>query len=212
MATLAEIRNKIAERLQDPSFTSVSSASVDAVINDAIRYYKYHTFWFNEAATVITLNQGNPVIPSIPDDFLMELSAGGLTIHFSNLFYPIRKVSSDVYDGMNVQAIGIPYVYTFRAQQFEVYFYPNIAYSLTLRYIRDYDDLVNDGDTNDFTTYADRMIIYNSLSRIYAEYKQDSNMEQYFTARANDEETNLKRRSDSLTGSGALTLNSYLTT
>ena len=56
------------------------------------------------------------------------------------------------------------------------------------------------------------MIIYNALSRIYAEYKQDPNMEQYYTARAKDEELNLKRRSDSLTGSGVLTINSYLTT
>jgi len=71
---------------------------------------------------------------------------------------------------------------------------------------------VNGTDTNDFTVYADRMIIYNALSRIYAEYKQDPNMEQYYTARAKDEELNLKRRSDSLTGSGVLTINSYLTT
>lgn len=212
MATLAEIRTKIAERLQDPSFTSITSASVDSVINDALRYYKYHVFWFNEKSTIITLNQGDPVIPNIPADFLVELQSGGLTIHYSNLFYPLRKISSDVYDGSNVEGIGIPYVYTYRSQQFEVYFYPNIAYDLTLRYIKDYADLVNGTDTNDFTVYADRMIIYNALSRIYAEYKQDPNMEQYYTARARDEELNLKRRSDSLTGSGVLTINSYLTT
>lgn len=212
MATLADIRTKIAERLQDPSFTSISSASVDSVINEALRYYKYHVFWFNESVYTVVLTQGNPVVPSLPSDFLMELTSGGLTIHYSNLFYPLRKISSDVFDGMNVEAVGIPYVYTYRNKQVEVYFYPNIAYTLTIRYIKDYADLLTGTDTNDFTVYADRMITYNALSRIYAEYKHDPNMEAYYTARAKDEETNLKRRSDSLAGSGSLTLHSYLTT
>lgn len=210
MSTLAQLRNLIAEKLQDPNFTSISSASVDAFINDALRYYKYHVFWFNETVSTITLTQGNPVVPSIPSNFLEELRHGGLSINYSNIYYPLTKISSEVYDGWNVQAVGLPRLYTYRNKQIEVYYYPNIAYSLILRYIKDYADLVNDSDTNDFTVYGDRMIQYNALSRIYAEMKQDSKMEQYYTARAEDEELNLKRRSDNLTGSGKLTIESYL--
>lgn len=208
--TLADIRKNIGERLQDPSFQSISAASVDAVINQALSYYKYSRFWFNESLSTITLNVNDPVVPNIPADLLVELPNGGLTIHYSTVYYPLEKRSSEIYDSGNVQAVGLPYIYTYRNQQYEVYFYPNIQYTLLFRYLKDYNPLIENNDHNDFTDFAPQMITYNALSRIYAEYKQDPNMEAYYTARAQDEKINVERRSSGLTGSGTLTLTSYL--
>jgi hypothetical protein len=188
----------------------VSLANVTDAINQSLRYYKYRRFWFNDAEQDITLTQGNPVVPNIPSNFLQELPEGGLTIAYSTVFYPLEKRTSEVFDNENVQGLGLPYCYVYRAQQFEVYFYPNIAYTLKLRYLKDYSDLAASSDTNDFLTYADMMIYYNALSRIYAEFREDSEMETYYTARAENEMNNVMLRSSHLVGTGSLVLNSHL--
>lgn len=208
--TLSTIRNRIGSRLQDASFRSISSANVDDIINQSLKYYKFRRFWFNDSVVDITLVQGQSVVPSIPSDLLQELPEGAMTILYSNIYYPLEKRSSEIFDNENVSATGLPYIYTYRKQQYEVYFLPNIAYLLKLRYLKNYVDLVADGDTNDFLTFADMMVYYNSLSRIYGEYKQDPKMEAYYTARATDEESNVNRRTSSLSGTGSLVLHSNL--
>ena len=210
MATLAEIRTSIGVKLQDETFQSVSSASVDAYINDAIQFYKNQRFWFNEDEANITLNINDPVLPNVPSDFLQEVDDGGLVVVYNQFNYPVFKTTSSLYDAENIQGRGIPYVYTYRNGQFELYYFPDQAYLLKLRYLKDYPILSGDGNSNDFTVNAPNMIKYNALSRIYAESKQDDKMESYYTARANSEEASIKRRSSTLTGTGKLTLYSNL--
>lgn len=204
MATLGSLRGLIADRLQDPNFQSISASSVNAVINDSIRFYKYRRYWFNETETTLTCTVSNPILPSIPSDFLFELDRGAMAINYSNSVYPVVKINTEQYDCRNVEGLGMPEVYVYRNNQFEVYPYPNVAYSVKLRYIKDYADLVNDVDSNDFTTIADRVILYDALSRIYSEYKQDPNMESYYSNRAVNEEANILKRSSALSGSGTL--------
>lgn len=208
--TLSTIRNRIGERLQDPSFRSISSASIDDVVNQSLKYYKFRRFWFNESVAEITLTQGVSIVPNIPTDLLQELPDGAFTIFYSNVYYPLQKSPTNIFDSENVSATGLPFIYTFRNNQYEVYFLPNIAYDLFLRYLKDYNDLDGDNSTNDFLKYADMMIYYNALSRIFGEYKQDPTMEAYYTARATDEETNVSRRTTALSGTGQLSLNSNL--
>lgn len=208
--TLSTIRNRIGARLQDPSFRSISSSAIDDVINQSLKYYKFRRFWFNDSSAEITLVQGDSVVPNIPVDLLQELPQGGMTIFYGNIYYQLDKRSSEIFDSENVSGVGLPYIYTYRDQKYEVYFLPNIAYTLIIRYLKDYDDLSADGDTNDFLKFSDMMIYYNALSRIFGEYKQDPKMEAYYTARASDEEQNVSRRTTALSGTGTLSLNSNL--
>ncbi|MDE2233461.1 MAG: hypothetical protein KGJ90_05120 [Patescibacteria group bacterium] len=212
--TLSTLRNRIGARLQDASFQSVSVSNINDVINQSLRHYKYFRFWFNDNESDITLPQGTPgqpsVVPNIPSDFLQELPQGGLSILYANIYFPLEKRSSMVFDSENVGAIGLPYMYVYRAQQFEVYYLPNIAYTLKFRYIKDYADLVNDTDTNDFLTFADKLIYYDSLMRIFGEFKQDEKMESYYGQKAADEFETVTRRTSSLVATGTLVLNSNL--
>lgn len=210
--TLSTLQNRIGERLQDTSFQSISLAAVTDVINQVLKYYKFQRFWFNDEMQPLTLTQGVGIIPAanMPADFLCEIPDGGLTILFGKIYYPLQKVSSVIFDSENISGIGLPYIYTYRAEQYEVYYLPNNNYTLNLRYLKDYTDLASGSDTNDFLNYADMMIYYNALSRIYGEFKQDSKMEAYYTSRAEDECTNVSRRTSALTGTGTLTLNSNL--
>lgn len=210
--TLLTLQNRIGTRLQDPTFQSISLDAVTDVLNQVLKYYKFQRFWFNDAEQDINLVQGQSVIPpaSIPANFLCELQDGALTIFYGNIYYPLEKRSSEIFDSENISAIGLPYIYTYRAEQYEVYFLPNIAYLLKFRYLKDYPDLVSGTDTNDFLQNADMMIYYNALSRIYGEFKQDSKMEAYYTSRFQDEEANVSRRTSTLSGTGTLVLNSNL--
>lgn len=205
MATLGELRTKVGERLQDATFQSISASSVTAIINDAIRFYKYRRYWFNETEADLTCTASNPVLPGIPSDFLYELKRGALAIEYGNAVYPLSKIDTETYDNMNTEGLGMPGVYCYRNNEFSLYPYPNFAYAVKFRYIKDYAELVNDVDYNDFTTIAPNMVLYNALSRIYAEFKQDPNMESYYSARADNEEANIMKRSSALSGSGTLT-------
>lgn len=208
--TLLTLQTRIGARLKDPAFQSVALSDVTDVLNQSLEFYKYRRFWFNDKEADITLTQGQPVIPNIPADFLQELPEGGLTIAYSTVFYPLEKRTSQVFDNENVEGVGLPYCYTYRAQQFEVYFYPNIAYLLKFRYLKDYPALAAGSDTNDFLNFADMMIYYDAMSRIYGEFKEDKDMESYYTARAANEMQNVMLRSSHLTGTGSLVLNSNL--
>lgn len=211
MATLAEVRTRIAEVLQDTGFTSISSASVDAVINDSINFYKRDRFWFNEAAASLTCTTGSRFLSGIPSDFLRELEYNGLTVFYGNIYYPLKKMSSEEYDGGNISALGLPLYYCYRNGAFELYMYPNVDYPITLRYLKDYDALSGDSATNDWLTYADRMIRLDALSRIYIEYKQDEKMASFYANGASEERRMLLKQSNIKVGSGHLTSDSVLT-
>lgn len=210
MATLAEVRTKIAEVLQDTGFTSISSASVDAIINDSLNFYKNERFWFNETAVTLTCTVGNPVLSGIPSDFLRELAHGAMTLFYANVYYPINKVSSEAYDTRNISALGLPQIYTYRNSAIEMYPYPNQAYQITLRYLKDYAPLAGDNDTNDFLTYVDRVIRLDALSRIYFEYKQDPKMAEIYANGAQNELQAVLRRSNVKSGAGSLQIDSVL--
>lgn len=210
MATLEQIRNTIGEVLQDTAFMSVSVSSVTSVINDVVNYFKFRRYWFNETEADLTATVGNPVLSGMPSDFLREIEHGGLTIRYSNIVYPLKKISTESYDKMDNSGLGLPRFYTYRNNRIELYPYPSDAYTVRLRYLKDYAELSLNSDSNDFTSNADRLVRYEALARIYAEYKQDDKMESYYTARSASEENNLLKRSNALSGSGSLVKDSFL--
>jgi hypothetical protein len=163
MATFGQIQADIATKLVRTDLTD----QIKAGINEAIGYYKESHLWFNEATTTITLNVGDPLVPNIPDDFLYEIMPDGLVINYSNVNYPLTKKTPLEYDLMNLQGIGLPAYYTNKVDNLYVYFYPDQAYDLTLYYVKNYDDLVNSGDSNDWTTYAQRLITAKTMADLY---------------------------------------------
>jgi hypothetical protein len=106
--------------------------------------------------------------------------------------------------------LGIPFMYTFRQMTYEFYFYPNLNYSLVCNYIQDYTDLVQSTDNNDFTNLADRLIMYEALSHLYGENRQDQSMENSFFAKADREYENLKMRGFQMQESGELVVETIL--
>ncbi len=201
MATLGDIVTRIQARLFDANGTAVGISEIVPAVNAAIKYYKQNRFFFNQKSLVIPLVAQNPVLP-LPSDFLCEIPQSGITIEFAQVRYPVRKVTPEVYDSVVTFSYGIPDVYTNRAGQIEFFPYPDIAYNARLLYLKDYPDLVNLADSNDFTVNADQMITYNALMRLHGELRQDPTMADYYMNQARTEFNQLSARTSKLNASG----------
>ncbi len=210
MATLKQIRDRVARKSQDSDFTSLSASVVDSEINRAIRFYQNKQFWFNETLTTITLVAGDNVVPSIPANLISELQVNGLTLIDNQVRIDLKKIPANLFVERNFDQTGRPDCYTFRNNQYLLLPKPQEAYPLEFRWLKLYDDLVNDTDTNDFTINAEDLIMLHTLKNIYAEDKEDTERGIYYQALEDVEFKALQLRNDSRLSTGELTTYSIL--
>lgn len=211
MATFGQMQTYISERLLDPNGTAVSTSSVAAAINDALRYWKYKRFWFNTASEDLTLTQSDPLMP-LPDDFLVEIGLNdGFVIAYGSMRWPLIKKNPRDYDNVYLTAgNGLPYIYTVKAGDYFCYFIPDQDYTLRVYYLKEYSDLQANSDTNDFTDNAARLLELWALANLHAELRQDDKMEAYYRAAAMDEYKNLGVMNMKVNSPGYLSLHTYL--
>ena len=199
------MKTKVSKLIHDPSYTAISEEDVGAAINDALRYWKNKRFWFNEAVdTSVTFTASTAAIGDMPSDILYPLERGGIVLDYQNMRYELQKIRPEEYDAMNNETEGRPLYYTYRTAAYEVYPYPDQAYTGVVRYIQDYSDLSAASDTNDFTTNAEALLVYDAASRLQAERNQDEKMEAYFTARAKNEYNILLSRTNKQNSTGSI--------
>lgn len=214
MSTFAQMKTYVSARLIDPNNQAVSGSQVGDALNDAIRYWKFRRFWFNEVADSATLTAQDPSFP-YPSDFLVPvLDNDGFYIQYSNVRYPLNKISEPQYDALFLSnGYGLPAWYArMGSDEYQCYPIPNLNYTVGRHYLRDYDDLSADGDTNDFTDNAARLIETWALANLSGELRQDDKMETYYRSAAKDEYRNLCVMNDKVNGSGKLTIGSTLYT
>lgn len=223
VATFGSLQTKISKKLIDANQTAIAGADVADALNDALHYWKQKRFWFNEGQATLTMDINDPYVlgygntnsdypnaPVLPSDFLYEFDKDGFVIPYSKLKYRFEKVPPAAFDDADIQGIGIPYIYTFRNGNYEFYFYPNLAYSLTVNYVKDVADMVNQNDTNVFTVNADRLLMYEALSHLYGENRQDESQGGLYAGKADREARLLKTRSSNNNASGNLSVSSIL--
>jgi hypothetical protein len=133
----------------------------------------------------------------------------GFVIEYSNQRWPIRKISMEQYDTMFMNnGFGIPVFYAKMAnEQYQCYPIPDRNYEVIRHYLKRYDPLVNDGDTNDFTDYAARLVELWSTADLIMELRQDRDMESYFRSRATLEQNNLLNLTQKQNAKGKLSIN-----
>lgn len=211
MVTLVEMQQSISARLIDTSNTAVPLASVTSAINTAIGYWKQRRFWFNTAEDVGVLTLQDPVI-TLPVDFLAEIpDLAPFVIEYSAMHYTLAKRLPWQFENTYLDnGFDLPQIYARIANEYRCYPIPDQAYTITTRYLRDYDPLVNDADSNDFTNLADQLIMYEALGRLMGELRQDEKMETYYRAAAEREYINLGNRTRKMNASGFVALHSIL--
>lgn len=202
----------VAKRLIDPSSTAVSTDDIHEALNDAVRYWKFRRFWFNEANDTATMTQGDPSFP-YPDDFLVPaLKDDGFAIEFAGIRYPLVKVSEGVYDGLYISnGQGLPTWYARTgSDEYQCYPIPDQNYTVRRHYLRDYVALSDDSDTNDFTDNAARLIELWTLANLTGDIRQDQDQASAFRAAAQDEYRQLQVMTNKANAAGKLTLHSNL--
>ena len=175
MATLSEIRSRLASKLGNDQVIDPTSAQIDQAINYTIDYYETDTFWFNQDVAELTATAGNRVLSTgMPADFKQEVQIDGLTVVYNQVWTPLRHITPLQYDSLNAEQQGLPIAYIYRDGNFELFPYPDQAYTIRLFYIKSYSDLATDGGSNDFTNYATRLIEYKTLIDLLLDYRCDS--------------------------------------
>ena len=205
MATLSELRTRIANKLSDGDLIDPTSAQIDQAINYTIDYYETDKFWFSEEIANLTTTVNDPILASIPSDFKQEIMPNGLVVIQGQVRFPLIKLTPLEYDTLNVEGQGLPRWYTYRKGQFELYNYPDQAYSINLFYRKTYADLSADDDENDFTNNATRLIEYKTLADLFADYRANDPRSDRYEQKAHDEFIKIKRETNNRTVTGFLT-------
>lgn len=155
MATLANMRTRIADDLNRSDLTS----QINEAINRAIDFYEKEQFWFQDATGTFATVDGQKVYTtsdSLPSDIAtidyMEITSG--TTDYTLTEKPVKWI--EISNPQDTE--GLPT--NFGWWDYSVYFYlvPDAAYTVTVYYQKSYADLSADGDSNDFTTYAEDLI------------------------------------------------------
>lgn len=206
MATFLQLKNRIASRLSTASATQATE--IGDAINSAIGFFEEKHFWFNEALATIPLTIDNEAVPSVPSDFLYEFQDGGLVIVENKLRYTLDKITHSERAAINSETTARPRFYTFRLDALITYPIPDKAYSLELYYIKSYIDLVADGDSNDWTNNAERLIEAKALSDLYLDQRHSLEMYAIYDDRVKKELAALQSKNKQNLGTGRLTVQS----
>jgi len=209
----SDIITAVSKRLIDPSNTAVDVSDVKEAINEAVRYWKIRRFWFNEVADTATLTRQDPNFPFPTASCLLPaFGTDGFYVIYSNLRYPLRKIANQEFDNIFLSnGYGIPRWYARIGDVgYQCYPIPDKDYTLGRHYLKEYADLVNDSDENDFTTNAARLLTLRALSTLSMELRQDATMAAYYSDKEHAEYQNLLLRTTKQNASGSLSIASLV--
>lgn len=213
MANFGEMTAYVSKRLIDPNNTAVSVSDVQEAINDAIRYWKFRRFWFNEVTDTATLTAQDPSFP-YPDDFLLPvIKDGGFVIQYGSVNRPLSKLDLPSYDALFLaNGYGLPRWYARSGNlEYQCYPIPDQNYTVLRHYLKDYAALAGNDATNDFTDNAARLIELWTLGNLTAELRQDMDTTAYYRQATADEYRQLRVRTDKENSAGKVTVYSTLT-
>ena len=193
MATLADLRARIQDDIDDPNLTS----QIDVAIKRAINYYQTQRFWFNAKTSTFVTVSGTAEYSStegFPSD-IIHIDKVKSTIS-SNDFY-IPRISYEEYletDTGNIN--GQPDVYAIYKESMFIFPTPDASYTVSLSYHHSYDELASDGDSNDFTNNAQDLIEARAEWFLYSRIIKDTEMAQLAKAEEFDVLGELRARTD----------------
>lgn len=182
MANLGTLKQRVLRKYKG-STSSAFEAQAVAAINDAIEYFNREELWFREATATLTLVAGSGDLSghaSFPTDFWFLRGNAPIIVTQSSQNYQLEKLSASEFDDINKGNSGRPRYYRELSGNIEIYPLPDTTYSCQVRYIKQYDDLVSDSDSNDWTVYAPQLIEARALASLYLSEGHDATMASYW--------------------------------
>lgn len=205
MATLSELRTRLANKLSDGQLLRPTSAQIDQAVNASIDFYENRYFWFQEALEALTTVAGNGTLTGVPTEFKYQTHPNSLVLLKNNYRYELQAISPVEFDAIaNDIDNGLPKYYTYRNGAFEITPLPDDAYTVNLYYYKSYVDLVDDADENDFTNYATRLIEYKTLLDLIEDYKSEDTRQATYKMKLKDEEDTIENETYNRTATGKI--------
>lgn len=175
MATLATIRSEIRGVLLPSaasSSASIPDSRINAAINEAIADLSRKDVkpWFQTGTQAYSTVGSQASLGALPSDFG---SVRSLSIVDADFQYILQQIDIAGYLEKELFIETRPEIYTFIDGLIKLLPIPDKAYSATLYYYKKYADLVNDGDTNDWTNEAPSLVKYYALSNLYRDELKD---------------------------------------
>ena len=195
MVTLSVLRARIASNLSNDNLISPTSAQIDTAINGTIDYYQNDYFWFQQGTSALVTVADIPTLSGLPSDFHYQRHPNSLVLEKDSRFHELIQITPQQYDRRaDTNSSSTPRYYTYRDGAFELYPYPDAVYTVNLYYYKSYVDLSEDGDSNDFTTNAVRLIEDKTLGDLFLDYRGDPESTQLYFSKAKDEHKIIKRQ------------------
>lgn len=155
MATLSTLRSNIADQIDRTDLNT----QIDLAINRAVEHYGANKFWFNEAASTFT---------TVADQLSYGTADGVSTavagievaqVTVNTIKFPLYKKTYDFITLINTDDYtGYPEYWAYFDEKMHLYPTPDSTYTVSISYIKKYDTLTADGDTNDFTDNAEDLL------------------------------------------------------
>lgn len=205
MATLSELRTRIAAKLSDGELLRPNSAQIDQAVNAAIDFYENKYFWFQESVAALTTTAGSGGLSSLPSDFKFQVHPNSLVLLKNNYRYELEHISASQFDAIaNDVSNGLPRYYTYRDGAFEITPLADDTYTVNLYYYKSYADLVDDADENDFTNYAIRLIEYKTLLDLIEDYKPEDARQATYSIKVKEEYQTIENETYNRTATGKI--------
>lgn len=204
MATLGAMKSRIAAELDRSDLTSF----IANAISDAIAEYEQDRFWFNESrdktfstvATqrIYTSSDASWIADIIEIDALF-VTVGGVNRCLGRIPPEEAELLAD-----NSAGVGAPYSWSYYNKNIYLYPIPDDAYTIrALGHVR-LTALANDGDSNAWTTEAERLIRRRAKALLFAEVINDANQGIAQSILADQELERLKQESSRRRSSGKI--------
>lgn len=201
LATFGSLKSAIADQLINDDLNS----QIGRCINQSVHYYNQrYSFWFNEASDTETLTIGQQALPMLPSSWNFERPDVSFVIVRDTITWPIKKISLAAYKALDNGRTGIPTHYAFDGTDFLSYPYPDVAYTLQRYWSKSYNDMSEDEESNDWLTYAERLIEAKATADIYLKYRHEPEMADIFFRLAQDELAQLNSANNQREASGSL--------
>jgi len=156
MTTLVNVRARVSSDLNRTDLDS----DIDKALNRAIEHYEKENFWFQDQSATFSTVISQPTYTSadgIPTD-IKEIDYVKIRVN-GNDYELIRRSFNEVEQRrVSNTSNGTPQDYAIYKENFHIYPTPNGVYSIFVYYKKKYALLVNDEDTNDWTTDAEDLI------------------------------------------------------
>jgi hypothetical protein len=170
MATLADMRSRIQDDIDDPNLAS----QIDAAIKRSIRYYSTQRFWFNTKTITFTTVSGTATYgtaQSFPSD-VIDIDAVKATVSGNDFIMP-RMTYQEFLELDTGNINGQPDTYAIYDESMYIFPTPDATYTISMSYHHEFDELASDADSNDFTNNVRDLIEARAEWDIYSRIIKD---------------------------------------